>query len=321
MATPQSEKAGFDPESYRMTLGEHLEDLRRRMMLGLIGLVIATIGCLALGERVVVYFCKPLTDGLRAAGQNPQLHYSELTEPFMLYLKVSLIVAAAVSGPWILYQFWLFVAAGLYPNERKTITKYIPLSILLLVSGMLLAFYVVMPITVKFLVAFASNYPIPGVTPSALVDVPAAQVMIVPTLGGDPSHPLQGQIWRNAHDGLLKYYADGKLMALPFSTDQLLAQSVSIESYVSLTIMTLLVFGLAFQLPLVVLATYTVGIIDIDTLRRSRKIVYFSLSIIAAVIAPGDVVSAMMALYIPLILLYEMGILLCVWSGRKKERQ
>lgn len=321
MAKEKPDKAGFDPESYRMTLGEHLEDLRRRLLLGLIGLVIATLGCLALGERVVVFFCRPLTDGLRAAGQNPQLHFTELTAPFMLYLKVSLILAAVVSGPWMLYQFWLFIAAGLYPAERKMITRYIPLSVTLLVTGMALAFFVVMPITVRFLLAFAGNFPIPGVTAGSTTQPAPGQVVVLPTLWGDPASPLEGQIWRNAHDGLLKYFVDGKVMAVQFSSDKLLAQTVTVDDYVTLTIVTLLVFGVAFQLPLVVLAVNTIGFLDVATLKRSRKIVYFALSIIAAVIAPGDVLSAMMALYVPLILLYELGILLCVWAGRKRKRE
>lgn len=309
-----------DPETFRMTLGEHLEDLRRRLILGLLGLVVATIGCMALGERVVVFFCKPLVDGLRDAGLNPQLHFTELTAPFMLYLKVSLILAAVIAGPWMLYQLWLFVAAGLYPHERRVITKYIPLSIALLVVGMALALFVVMPITVKFLLAFSSEYEIPGLTPSARVEVPPESVVKLPMLAGDPRDPIPGQLWFNQHEGQLKANIDGHVVAIPFAASKLLAPAVTIDDYVNLTLVTLLVFGLAFQLPLVVLALFKADILDLQTLRKSRRIVYFLLSIVAAVVAPGDVLSAMMALYIPLILLYEFGILLCVWTTPKELR-
>jgi sec-independent protein translocase protein TatC len=69
----------------------------------------------------------------------------------------------------------------------------------------------------------------------------------------------------------------------------------------------LLSFGLAFQMPLVVLALVRIGIVDIPQLKKMRRIVYFSMSIIAAFIVP-DVVTGMVALLIPLILLFEMGL-------------
>src|SRR4051794_40128776 len=126
----------YDPEEYRMTIGEHLEDLRRRLILALIGLVVAVLVLMAIGDKVMVIFCKPYIVAAHSSHVTPQFVYTQIQEVFMNYLKISLISAAAVASPWMLYQIWQFVAAGLYPRERKMITKYIPLSIFLLLSGM-----------------------------------------------------------------------------------------------------------------------------------------------------------------------------------------
>lgn len=310
-------KLSDDPDSYRMTLGEHLEELRKRLIYGLLGMVVATFVCLAVGEKVLGFLTEPLLKGLRDAGMNTQAHSVELTAGFMTYLKLSLILALVISGPWILYQLWLFVAAGLYPSERKVITKYIPLSVTLFVLGSVLAYYPVMPITVKFLLGFNSTFANMGLASSPKVEVPAEQVVKVPMLKGDPAAMSDGQIWFNEVEGRLKFTLHGMTRAIDFGPDSMLSTKATLETYIELTLTTILVFGIAFQLPLVVLALFKVGIIDIATLRKSRKMVYFSLSIVAAVMAPGDVLSAMMALYVPLILLYEFGILLCAWSTPK----
>ena len=72
----------------------------------------------------------------------------------MTYLKVALICAAAIASPWLLYQLWQFVASGLYPKERKYVTKYLPLSITLLITGMLFLYFIVLPLMMTFFLEF-----------------------------------------------------------------------------------------------------------------------------------------------------------------------
>ena len=78
----------------------------------------------------------------------------------------------------------------------------------------------------------------------------------------------------------------------------------------------LLVFALAFQLQLVVLAALRLGLLELSAARAARKYVYFAMVVIAAVITPGDVLTATVALLIPLCLLYELGIALHVLAER-----
>src|SRR5262245_53923994 len=88
MTTPavefESKQKSFDPDQYRMTIGEHLEDLRRRLILALAGLVIAFIGCLIFGQTVMSAFCKPLIDVLQAYEVNPQIYFTQVSDPFMV---------------------------------------------------------------------------------------------------------------------------------------------------------------------------------------------------------------------------------------------
>ena len=94
---------------------------------------------------------------------------------------------------------------------------------------------------------------------------------------------------------------------------------ITMSKYIDMVIGLLLAFGLCFQLPLVVLALNRIGILDIATLKAARRIVYFLMSIVAAVIIP-EVITGMLALMIPLILLYELGIFLAWWSERQHAK-
>jgi sec-independent protein translocase protein TatC len=75
-------------------------------------------------------------------------------EPFMIYLKASLLVGAVLASPWIFYQIWLFVAAGLYPHERRYVNVYLPFSIFLFLLGVSVAFFLVFEPVLTFLFKF-----------------------------------------------------------------------------------------------------------------------------------------------------------------------
>ncbi len=310
---------GFDPEEYRMTVGEHLEELRRRLIFGFIGLFVAVIVCMLFGERIVVSFCRPLYFALQKRHINPQLYYREVAGAFMTYLKISLITALAFSGPWILYQIWQFVAAGLYPNERKALTRYIPLSIGLLILGMVFVYVVVLPLTIGVLLDFGNTFPIPQEPTKAIVQDPTTHPTHIDQFDGDPDKPSDGQIWYNKLQGRLKVFLEDDTRILTFGSKNLVAPMIELSTYIDLVITSMLTFGICFQLPIVVMTVVKIGIVDVAGLKKSRRIVYFVMSIVAAFLAPGDVVTAMMALLVPLIMLYEFGIYLAMWSVHKSK--
>jgi len=305
----------FHPDEFRMTIGEHLEELRTRMILSLLGFVVAAIVCFIFGEKVVWYFCKPLMNAMAANGFSPQVFMTEVAESFMVYVKISMITAAVFASPWMVYQFWLFVAAGLYPHERKYITKYWPLSVVLLVTGMVFLYFVVLPLMLRFFVAF--NIGLPLIFP-VVVDPHASQSVMasLPLLNGDPAHPLPGNLWFDLSQGRLKFCigtaANPEIRVIPYGSSAMVTPQITLSAYIDMVIGMLLSFGLAFQTPLVVLALVRIGIFEVDQLKAMRRYVYFSTAVIAGFIVP-DVVGGMIALMIPLMLLFELGL----WLARE----
>jgi sec-independent protein translocase protein TatC len=309
----------YDPEAYRMTVGDHLEELRHRMVLGLGGFIIAFIVFMILGERVVYWVCRPLFVALARNGLPTTIYFTDPAEVFMTYIKAAMISAFAFAAPWMLYQLWQFVAAGLYAKERKYVTKYLPLSIALLLIGMVFLYVYVLPLMLEFFIHFTIGFPPSfghdmGIRPSA-----ATQPIVFPILDNDPTNPTPGSTWINATTGMLKIcIAAGKVRVMAWGSESVTTPIITLKTYFEMVIGLLLSFGLAFQTPLVVLALVRIGILEIETLKKARRIVYFVMSILAAVIVP-DVVTGMVALLVPLILLYEFGILLAKWGGNKEE--
>ena len=269
---------------------------------------------------------RPLITRLIKHDINPQLVYINLTDPFMTYLKITLINAGAIAGPWIIYQIWVFVAAGLYPNERKMVTRYIPLSLTLFVAGLVFVYVLVLPLSIKFFIEFSGSLPMPVmVKPTALPD---AAPLPIPTFDGDPVSPKPG-LWINIAEGRLKAFVplhggkpgEGKIRVIPFGPENLLTPTLTLTEYIDLALTFMLTFGIAFQLPLVLLAVVSIGIVDLDFLRKKRKIIYFGMTVASAFLAPGDIVKSMLALLIPLIILYEFGLWLIVFSVKNKARR
>jgi sec-independent protein translocase protein TatC len=95
-------------------------------------------------------------EGEGALGARRYLTTLSATEAFMVYFKVSLLCGFVLASPWIFYQLWMFIGAGLYPHERKYVHLYLPFSVILFLSGVLLCQFIVLPGAVKALLGFNS---------------------------------------------------------------------------------------------------------------------------------------------------------------------
>lgn len=307
----------MSPDAFRMTIGEHLEELRTRLIFALVGFGVIAGLCFFFGQQVLAIFCRPLITVFLEKHLNPQLFYSDLSEGFMVYIKISLISAATLAAPWVVYQIWKFVAAGLYPHERKYVTRYIPLSIGLLIGGFVFVYFVVLPWTIYFFVSFGNSIRMPSTyTTHVATNVPTAGLPTLPQLNGDPTSPKPGAFWFNVPESRLKFdVGDGDIRVIQFGPSNLLSPHISIGQYINLVMDTLLTFGLCFQLPIIVLTAVKIRIVNIQTLRTSRRYIYFGISLVAAAMTPGDMITAMIALMAPLILLYELGIVLAAWKA------
>jgi sec-independent protein translocase protein TatC len=178
-------------------------------------------------------------------------------ESFVIYFKVSLIAGLVIASPWVFWQIWSFIAAGLYPNEKKYVHVYLPLSVGLFVIGVVMCQFMVMPRTVGALLWFNEFL---GVTPE-----------------------------------------------------------LRLSEWLTLAILVPLIFGISFQTPLVMLFVERIGLMDASGFRRYRKIAIFSMAVFAAVITPTPDAITMCSLWIPMCLLYELGIFLCVFSPNRKR--
>jgi Sec-independent protein secretion pathway component TatC len=234
----------------------------------------------------------------------------------MVYIKISMISAAALAAPWVLYQAWQFVAAGLYPKERKYVTRYLPLSIALLIGGMLFVYFLVLPWTLDFLIGFTVD-----IVPVQVDQSPTPELIEgkggIPVIQGNPKQAFEGMIWIDSNRNQLKLFLKGKVRVLSLRSDNLLAPEITLADYIDMVVTMLIVFGLSFQLPLVVLTLERIGIVELDTLKSSRRYVYFILAIAAAVITPGGDIPTMLLLTAPLCGLYELGI----WLARVGKKR
>jgi len=313
-----SSSAPDRPDDYRMSIGDHLEELRRRILFGLIGCAIIFIVCLVFGDQVLTFFCRPLYDALESRGLNSSLKTDSLPEGFSTWITVNLITAVAISSPWLLYQIWLFVAAGLYKHERRTITRYLPLSMALLISGMVLVYTLVLPWTISFFIDFTGSIP----TPSRHVTTTQPYTpVIIPKLTGDPVTPREGEVWIDASTSRFKVVVEKQIRSVRLGIDSLITPEQKLSDYIDLVLGMLIMFGLSFQLPLVVMALARMGIVEAAQLRQMRKYVYFILVIVSAAITPGDVLTATVALMVPLCLLYELGIWLATSAKPSKTSE
>jgi sec-independent protein translocase protein TatC len=250
---------------------------------------------------------------------SPRLVTDEVGEGFMVFIKISMITAAAFAAPWVVYQIWKFVAAGLYPHERKYITRYLPLSITLLITGMLFVYYLILPWTLDFLIGFSTSFELPIPASTAVASGSPPNVLQAPVIAGDPDPATlrDGSIWINSVDQRLMIFWKGQARQIAFNSDKLIAPEIKLEKYIDLVVTMLVIFGVSFQLPLVVLALERVGIVSIQGLKEVRRYVYMGLAVAAAVITPGGDIPTMLGLTIPLIGLYELGIWLAQF-GRKR---
>jgi sec-independent protein translocase protein TatC len=175
-------------------------------------------------------------------------------EGFMVWFKVCMVSGVVLGSPWIFWQIWMFVAAGLYPHEKRLVHVYLPVSLGLFLAGVVIC-----------------------------------EVFVLPKA-------IEALLWFN------------ELMNL--------RPDVRLNEWLGFAIFMPLVFGLSFQTPLVMLFLNRLGIMDIDSFRNRRKMAWFAMAVFAAVITPSTDALSMLFLWVPMSLLFELGIFLIWFSPR-----
>lgn len=139
----------------KMSFLEHLDELRRRLIISLIYIALGFIGCWFFHEEIYRFIARPIQPFL---GESGKLIFTKPTEAFSLYLKVSIIAGIFVAAPLIIHQIWLFIAPGLYRRERFMAGPFILSSLILFFGGGAFAFWIVLPPAYKFLLDFGSDF-------------------------------------------------------------------------------------------------------------------------------------------------------------------
>ena len=154
-AISTADRAG--EELPRMSLLDHLEELRKRLIYSLVALLAAVFGCFAWSREICLYFARPLYElGLLPPGQ--KLAFLSVTDPFLLYFKTSLLAGVFVAAPVILYQVWAFIAPGLYPKERRWAAPFVILGWVFFLAGGVFAYQVAFPLAVQFLMEMGREF-------------------------------------------------------------------------------------------------------------------------------------------------------------------
>jgi sec-independent protein translocase protein TatC len=283
-----------DPfEGSRMTLGGHLEELRKRLFRSVIVLVIAFGAAWWFKEALVDVVMWPLRTSVDRINAElveryeadlvgnpgtPRSKYfrtdapedKELRDPvdarpvalqigesFFFALNVSIYCACFIGGPFVLWQLWQFIAAGLYPREKRLVYLYFPFSVLLFLAGVVFCFVWIIPTGMYFL---AQTFPVETVR-------------------------LQ----------------------------------LSLEKYFDFLSTMCLAMGAMFQLPLVMIFLSSIGLVDPRTYSKYRPHFLIGALFVAGVITPGPDWVSQVLMTAPIYVLYEVGIIVARWRARPRR--
>ncbi len=239
-----------------MSLGDHLEELRARLIMIILGLFVGMIICLFFGKPLVGLLTAPFGRAMDAPDAIRYLQTIHPAEGFIVYIKVCLIFGLLITSPWLFWQIWSFVSSGLYRHERKYVYVAAPVSAALFVIGAIFFLIVVAPIALGVFIKF--------------------------------------------NEGLA------------------LASNWTFQSYINLVLSLVLVFGVAFQMPIAIVFAERMKLVSLQNLTKARRFVILGLVIAAAMLTPPDPVS-LMALAVPLYVLFEGSILICRFLQWRKK--
>jgi sec-independent protein translocase protein TatC len=137
---------------------EHLEELRKRIIWSIAYIGIGFSVCYWWHEAIFGWMQKPIVFALKNHNLPVNLVYTNPTDPFNMYLKISLIVGIFVASPFVLYQVWAFIAPGLYKSERRYVAPFLFSTVGLFMAGGYFAYKMVYPAALNFLIEYSAQF-------------------------------------------------------------------------------------------------------------------------------------------------------------------
>jgi len=139
----------------RMSLIEHLEELRRRILYSLVAVAVAFFGCWYFVDEIFTILQRPVLPFLP---EGQKLAVFGVPDAFLLYFKMAALASLVLVSPFLLYQIWLFIAPGLYRKERRWAAAFVLTGSLLFLTGGLFAYFVAVPFSLEFLLGLGSRF-------------------------------------------------------------------------------------------------------------------------------------------------------------------
>ncbi|MBP7722443.1 MAG: twin-arginine translocase subunit TatC [Alphaproteobacteria bacterium] len=238
-------------ETERMTLIQHLTELRKRLLWVLVIMAAGMGICYLFVDQIYDFLVAPLADAM-GPYDSRRLIYTGLTEAFFTSLKVTFFAGVFVTFPFLLWQIWLFIAPGLYKAERNAFLPFLVATPALFFLGGACLYYLVLPMALPFFLSFQT-------TPAET--------------------------------------------ALPIQLE------ARVSEYLNLLMTLIFSFGLCFEMPVLLALMGKTGMITAETLSRQRRYAIVIIFVVAAILTPPDILSQVL-LAVPLLLLYELSIIL-----------
>lgn len=239
---------------------EHFAELRKRVIFCFLFFCIIFGLCYYFKESIYRFLLSPLIE-VTKDNDDFSLIYTDLTEAFFVYLKVAIMSAFLLSSPVFIWQFYMFLAPGLYKSEKAVLLPYLIATPVLFTTGATIVYYYIFPLAWKFFITFENS---------------------------------------------------GKSFGIPIEF------MPSVSEYLDLVIQFMFAFGTAFQIPVILTLMVRVGLLTTQSLSNRRRIAIVIIFIIAAILTPPDVLSQI-GLAIPMLILYELSILICRYIEKKKN--
>lgn len=265
----------------KISLKQHIRELRIRLMICVIFFAMATTLSMIYVNNIYVFLIAPLARLLIHTNVQHTLIFTHITEGFFTQLRISIISGIWLSSPIWLSQVYFFIAPGLYKREKAVMIQYIILAPTLFVLGSMFAYYIAIPQIWKFFLTFEkmSNFP---------------------TNFMQRYQQLPLHTHNTLHTPPLMLYA-------------------KISEYLDAFLDTIVGFGLAFQLPIVITLLAKVGIIHYDQLKIYRKYAIVGIFGVAAILTPPDVLSQIL-MAVPMLMLYEIAIIICRLQQKNRSK-
>jgi sec-independent protein translocase protein TatC len=148
---PELDDDEEDGAAGKMSFLEHLDELRKRIVQSCLGVAVGILASFAFINYIVNFILTPTWKVLPAGSR---MIYTQPGEAFGLYIQVSLIMGVVLAAPWIMYQVWLFIAPGLYANEKRFAVPFVLMSTIGFVGGAAFNHYIVFPFMMSFFASF-----------------------------------------------------------------------------------------------------------------------------------------------------------------------